>query len=435
MRRNQYWAAAIGILALPGLLPVISSGAPPASKAQPPSAHEKVLYSFTGGSDGAWPTSDLVFDSAGNLYGTTSSSGVGSCAGTVFELMHTPAGWREEVLHCFHGQNDGESPEAGVIFDSSGNLYGTTRQGGTSDSGAVFKLAPNDKGGWTESVIYSFDYWALPSLSKLIFDAHGNLYGTTPYDGSGGTDGFGSVFELIRHSDNSWTESTLYQFAGPPGDGEIPSSGVALDSAGNVYGLTLAGGSNNCSGFAYPGCGIAYKLTPDGKGNWTETVLFDFKRGNGFAVSPSAGLLLDPDGDRLVGTTFQGGDGLGTVFVLNPSKGQAWKQDVLHRFYDNHDGKSPVGQLARDSHGNLFGATQLGGGHGSGMVFELEAQEKGGWKEKILYGFAGGSDGQYPGAGPVLDNQGHLYGTTVRGGTGTLCEGTGGCGTVYEITA
>jgi hypothetical protein len=120
--------------------------------------------------------------------------------------------------------------------------------------------------------------------------------------------------------------------------------------------------------------------------------------------------------------------------VLNPSKGQAWKQDVLHRFYDNHDGKSPVGQLARDSHGNLFGATQLGGGHGSGMVFELEAQEKGGWKEKILYGFAGGSDGQYPGAGPVLDNQGHLYGTTVRGGTGTFCEGTGGCGTVYEIT-
>jgi uncharacterized repeat protein (TIGR03803 family) len=438
MRRNHYWIGGIGILALLGLLPVISYGAPPASKAKPPSAHERVLYSFTGGSDGAWPMSDLVFDSAGNLYGTTSAGGLlescsGGC-GTVFELKRTQTGWEEQVLHSFENSpKDGEFPEAGMIFDSSGNLYGTTREGGASGAGTVFKLAPNDKGGWTESVIYSFDYWALPSLSKLILDAHGNLYGTTPYDGSGGSDGFGSVFELIRHSDGSWTESTLYQFAGPSGDGEIPSSGVALDSAGNVYGLTLAGGSNNCSGFAYPGCGIAYKLMPDGKGNWTETVLFDFKRGNGFAVSPSAGLLIDPDGDRLVGTTFQGGDGLGTIFVLNPSKGQAWKQDVWHRFYDNLDGNSPVGQLARDSHGNLFGATQRGGGHRSGMVFELEAQEKGGWKEKILYGFAGGSDGQYPGAGPVLDNQGHLYGTTVRGGTSTLCEGVS-CGTVYEIT-
>jgi uncharacterized repeat protein (TIGR03803 family) len=435
MRRNHYWIGGIGTLALLGLLPVISSGAPSASQAKPPSAHEKVLYSFTGGSDGAWPMSDLVFDSAGNLYGTTSASGDGSCAGTVFELKRTPTGWKEEVLHCFHGRqndNDGESPEAGVIFDSSGNLYGTTRQGGTSDSGAVFKLAPNGKGGWTESVIYSFDYWALPSLSKLILDAHGNLYGTTPIYYVGGSDGFGAVFELIRQSDGSWAESTLYQFAGPPGDGEIPSSGVALDSAGNLYGLTVAGGSNRCGWFV-PGCGIAYKLTPDGKGNWKETVLFNFARGSGYAVIPSGGLLVDPDGDRVVGTSVQGGDGFGTVFALNQSKHGEWKQDVVHRFYDNLDGNSPVGQLARDSHGNLFGATQLGGGHGSGMVFELEAQEKRGWKEKILYGFAGGSDGQYPGAGPVLDNQGHLYGTTVRGGTSTLCEG-GSCGTVYEIT-
>lgn len=183
MRRNQYWAGGIGILALLGLLPVISSGAPPASKAKPPSAHEKVLYSFTGGSDGAWPMSDLVFDGAGNLYGTTSTSGDGSCAGTVFELKRTPTGWREEVLHCFHGQNDGESPEAGVIFDASGNLYGTTRQGGTSGLGAVFKLAPNGKGGWTESIIYNFADVALPT-SDLAFDTNGNLYGTTTYGGS-----------------------------------------------------------------------------------------------------------------------------------------------------------------------------------------------------------------------------------------------------------
>jgi uncharacterized repeat protein (TIGR03803 family) len=440
MRRNQYWAATIGILALLGFLPVISSGAPPASKAKPPSAHEKVLYSFTGGADGANPTSDLVFDTAGNLYGTTSAGGSAtSCGwgcGTVFELKRTQTGWEEQVLHSFgNSQNDGQLPEAGMIFDSSGNLYGTTREGGgTSRYGTVFKLAPNGKGGWTESVIYNFPDVALPT-SDLVQDAQGNLYGTTPYNGSGGGDGYGTVFELIRHSDGSWTESTLYQFAGPPGDGANPSSGVVFDSAGNLYGLTLAGGSNPCN-WGAGGCGIAYKLTPDGKGNWKETVLFNFARGSGFAVIPSAGLLVDPSGDRLVGTTVQGGDGLGTVFVLNQSKHGEWKQDVVHRFYDNLDGNYPVGQLTRDIHGNLFGVTLGGGGAWpkNGMVFELAIQEKGPWKETILYDLDGGADGEAPYAGVVLDHQGHLYGTTYRGGTGTLCEGNVSCGTVYEIT-
>jgi uncharacterized repeat protein (TIGR03803 family) len=436
MRRNQYSAATIGILALLGFLPVISSGAPPASKAKPPSAHEKVIYSFTGGADGGNPLSDLVFDTAGNLYGTTSAGGsstlCGWGCGTAFELKRTQTGWEERVLHSFgNNQNDGQLPEAGMIFDSSGNLYGTTREGdGTSRYGTVFKLAPNGKGGWTESIIYSFPDVALP-VSDLIFDAQGNLYGTTPYNGSAGGDGYGTVFELIRHPDGSWTESTLYQFAGPPGDGANPSSGVVFDSAGNLYGLTLAGGSNHCE---YPGCGIAYKLTPDGKGNWKETVLFNFARGSGFAVIPSAGLLVDPDGDRLVGTTVQGGDGVGTVFVLNQPKHGEWRQDVVHRFYDNLDGSTPVGQLTKDSHGNLFGATLLGGPGRNGMIFEMGIQAKGPWKETILYDFAGGTDGANPYAGMVLDNQGHLYGTTYRGGAGTLCEGTGNCGTVYEIT-
>ena len=436
MRRNHYWIGGIGILALLALMPVISSGAPPASKAKPPSAHEKVLYTFTGGADGGNPVSDLILDSAGNLYGTTSAGGSAtSCGwgcGTAFELKRTQTGWEERVLHSFgNSQNDGQLPEAGMIFDSSGNLYGTTREGdGTSRYGTVFKLAPNGKGGWTESIIYSFPDVALP-VSDLIFDAQGNLYGTTPYNGSAGGDGYGTVFELIRHPDGSWTESTLYQFAGPPGDGANPSSGVVFDSAGNLYGLTLAGGSNHCE---YPGCGIAYKLTPDGKGNWKETVLFNFARGSGFAVIPSAGLLVDPDGDRLVGTTVQGGDGVGTVFVLNQPKHGEWRQDVVHRFYDNLDGSTPVGQLTKDSHGNLFGATLLGGPGRNGMIFEMGIQAKGPWKETILYDFAGGTDGANPYAGMVLDNQGHLYGTTYRGGAGTLCEGTGNCGTVYEIT-
>jgi hypothetical protein len=154
MRSNHLWIGGIGILALLALPPVISSGVPPASKAnKQPSATEKVLYSFTGGSDGGTPLSDLTLDSAGNLYGTTSAGGTGSACqggcGTVFELKHSANGWKEQVLYSFKGGTDGASPQAGVIFDSAGNLYGTTNF-------TVFKLAPNSKGGWTESVIYGF---------------------------------------------------------------------------------------------------------------------------------------------------------------------------------------------------------------------------------------------------------------------------------------
>lgn len=436
MQRNQYWIGGIGILALLGLLPAIASGAPAASRASKhPAAREQVIYSFTGGADGGNPFSDLVLNSAGNLYGTTLNGGTGTACnggcGTVFELKRNQSGWTEEVLYSFQGGTDGYSPAAGVIFDSSGNLYGTTQFGG--EAGTVFKLSPNGKGGWIKTTLYDFSGGGATPASDLVFDTKGNLYGTTSQGGSGSCGsytGCGTVFELIKQPNGSWKASTLYEFAGPPNDGATPSSGVVLDAAGNLYGLTVAGGSKQCLLFRNPGCGVAYKLTPDGKGNWTETVLFTFARGNGFAVSPSAGLLVDAKGDSLLGTTVGGGDGLGTVFVLNRSN-QEWKQKMLHRFYENLDGRQPVGQLAKDSQGNLFGVTSLGGrasplGHGgNGMVFELQPTKAGPWKEKILYDFAGGSDGSVPSAGVVIDNQGHLYGTTSYGGSR---------GTVYEIT-
>jgi len=448
MRRKHCWIGGIGILALLAVLPVISSGAPSANKgSKAPAATEKLLYSFTGGTDGANPMSGLVLDSAGNLYGTTSNGGTvrlcgGGGCGTVFELKRTQNGWQEQVLHSFQGGNDGASPQAGLIFDAAGNLYGTTRLAGTSGLGTVFKLAPNGKGGWTESILYSFGAGANPA-SDLVFDTNGNMYGTTLSGGIAscflGT-GCGTVFELIKQSDGSWTGSTIYEFTGPPNDGEIPSSGVTIDSSGNLYGTTVAGGSGQCDLAYNPGCGVAYKLTPDGKGNWTETVLFNFARGNGFAVIPSSGLLVDQAGDRLVGTTLHGGDGVGTVFVLKQSKDLLWKQDVLHRFYESQDGFYPVGQLTKDGNGNLFGVTWAGGGvtnqgFGNGMVFELEPSTMGVWKETIVYAFAGGTDAWDPQAGVALDNLGHLYGTTLRGGTGTLCsQAVYGCGTVYEIT-
>src|SRR5580692_1253165 len=145
MRRNHSWIGGIGILALLALLPVISSGALSANEgSKVPAATEKVIHSFQGGSDGALPMSDLVLDSSGNLYGTTSAGGTGVCnnngCGTVFELKRTSSGWQEQVLHSFQGGIDGEFPQAGVIFDSSGNLYGTTNSGGSNHLGTVFKL-------------------------------------------------------------------------------------------------------------------------------------------------------------------------------------------------------------------------------------------------------------------------------------------------------
>jgi hypothetical protein len=438
MRRNHFWIGGTGILALLALLPVVSSGAPSANKgSKAPAAKEKVIYSFQGGTDGANPMSDLVLDSAGNLYGTTSGGGTRTACyngcGTVFELKRTQNGWQEQVIYSFQGGKDGGYPQGGLIFDSSGNLYGTTNVFN------VFELVPNRNGGWTESVIYTAEGHI---TTDLAFDTHGNLYGTTldtinQQCGVFGT-GCGTVFEVIRQSNGSWTGSTLYQFQGPPNDGEKPSSGVVFDSAGNLYGMTVAGGSNYCFLEHRPGCGIVYKLTSDGKGNWTETVLLNFARGNGFAVSPSAGLLVDEDGDHLVGTTLQGGDGVGTIFALDASNKTTWKQRVLHRFYKNLDGISPVGQLTRDSHGNLFGVTSLGGGAspaGQGMVFELQPTSAGIWMETIIHDFAGGTDGSFPQAGVVVDSLGHLYGTTQWGGTGTMCQdGSGYCGTVYEIT-
>jgi uncharacterized repeat protein (TIGR03803 family) len=447
MRNNHLWIGGIGILALLALPPLISSGVPPASKAnKQPTATERVIYSFTGGADGASPASDLILDGPGNLYGTTEGGGTGTACtdgcGTVFELKRTQSGWNEQVLYSFQGGKDGALPGAGLIFDSAGNLYGTTSSNFGSECGTVFKLAPNGKGGWTESVLYSFDCKGSAGLypsSDLVFDSQGNLYGTASQGGGGKCNVFfgytcGAVFELTPQSNGSWTESTLHQFAGPPNDGGYPLSGVVLDSAGNVYGMTFAGGTGTCEVRGYLGCGFVYKLTPS-HGGWTETQIYVFPRGGGFARNPSSALILDKDGD-LAGASQFGGDGFGTVFQLRPSQGKLWDQSVLYRFY-GPDGLYPNGKLAMDAQGDLFGVTDQGGTGASfsGTVFELERPKAGRWRERVLHSFVGGNDGAFPSAGPVLDGQGHLYGTTFQGGTGTLCNSNNlGCGTVYEVT-
>ena len=336
---------------------------------------ETVLHSFSGG-DGADPLAGLISDAVGNLYGTTwgggtgSNCGTGGC-GTVFELSPTAGGgWTETVLHNFDNNGaDGVDPSAGLIFDAGGNLYGTTQLGGTYDNGTVFKVSPGE-GGWTETVLHSFgsinNDGGTPSAG-LIFDAAGNLYGTTR---GGGTYYYGTVFELSPTAGGGWTETVLHNF-GNGTDGRYLSASLIFDAAGNLYGTTAAGGTGVNTLIQYVG-GTAFELTPNGSGRWTEQVLYNFCPAwpNCTDGETPARLIFDAAGN-LYGTTGAGGTyGGGTVFELTPAGGGNWTEQVLHSF-NGTDGDAPSAGLIFDAAGNLYGATQGGGTYGEGTVFEL----------------------------------------------------------------
>jgi uncharacterized repeat protein (TIGR03803 family) len=408
------------------------------------SAHavtEKVLYSFAdNGKDGQNPLSSLIFDKASNLYGTTYSGGAYG-GGTVFELSpKTGGGWTEKVLHSFGNGTDGIEPSVDLIFDKAGNLYGTTTLGGKFRFGTVFELSPKKGGGWTEKVLHSFNFNgtdAAEPLAGLTLDAAGNLYGTTAY---GGINLVGTVFELKAKAGGGWTEKVLLSF-GNGMDGVLPSAGLTFDSAGKLYGTTSLGGNGSCS----EGCGTVFELMPQKGGGWTEKVLHEFTGNDG---ELPAGVVFGAAGN-LYGTTAFGGSGAcsggcGTVFELMPQKGGSWTEKVLHSFTENgKDGYEPTGSLLLDAKGNIYGTTPFGGSGtckeensvGCGTVFELKPIAGGKWTEKLLYAFNNnGKDGVGPSAGLIVDASGNFYGTTYFGGTGT-CKATNGvgCGTVFEI--
>ncbi len=400
--------------------------------------HEKVLHSFGNGTDGALTSAGLIFDGAGNLYGATHGGGIHPCegfgCGTVFELSPTQDGvWAETVLHSFGNGTDGAYPYAALIFDAAGNLYGTTLEGGIHGDGTVFELSPREDGGWTETVLHSFDggnHGRYPNGS-LIFDVAGNLYGATS---EGGTQDGGTVFELSPRQDGGWTETVLRNF-GHGGDGADPNGGLIFDAAGNLYGTTSQGGVHDC---LEGGCGTVFELTPNGSGGWTETVLHSF--GNGTDGNyPDGGLIFDAAGN-LYGTTSEGGihlscnEGCGTVFELSPRESGGYTETVLHNFGSGADGQQPYASLIFDADGNLYGTTSEGGIHVyGGTVFELSPRDNGGWTERVLHSFGSGTDGQQPFAGLIFDSAGNLYGTTNFGGIHSSCDFSG-CGIVFELT-
>ncbi|MFZ0311872.1 MAG: choice-of-anchor tandem repeat GloVer-containing protein [Candidatus Korobacteraceae bacterium] len=396
------------------------------------SAHAQtytVIHRFNG-PDGAKPNAGLTIDHAGNLYGTTSDGGNtgGSCyggtgCGTVFQLKHAGSGWVLYTLYKFTGNGDGLFPNARAVFGPDGTLYTTAN---CCSGGTVINLRPPASACksascfWTGSVILQFGYLngTQPS-GDLIFDAAGNIYGTTGFGGNdnlcGGL-GCGTVYELTK-AGGTWTQNILYNLT----EASInPDSGVILDRAGNLYGTAPQGDTD---------FGAVFELTPSSSG-WIESFPYFFTATSGNGTNPYAGLIFDEAGN-LYGAASSGGPGSGgTVFELSPSDG-GWNFNLLYGLPGNRDDPGPEGTLLMDSAGNLYGTTLKQGAHELGNVFKLTPSD-GAWNYTSLYDFAGGTDGAYPTGVLVMDTRGNLYGTTSEGGNVTQdCQY--GCGVVFEI--
>jgi uncharacterized repeat protein (TIGR03803 family) len=387
---------------------------------------ETVLYSFKNSPDGAHPQSGLVLRD-GNLYGTTGFGGENN-EGTVFELRRTATGWAEKVLYKFTGGSDGGSPYGALTFDNSGNLYGTTTVGGitsgdcpTSGCGVVFELTSSPSG-WTETVIHSFTGGSdgLNPLADLATDRLGNIYGASCGDQYCFT--AGNVFELMP-SGSSWNYAVI-------ASGVSPSNGkLAIDTEGNLYGANYFGGNDGC---ILTTCGTVFELSRSG-GSWTTTTSYSFSPGAS-GSNPFASVTLGPSG--LFGTAQLGGSGnAGTVFELHHSHG-VWSETPLYAFTDGVNGYEPAAAVVIDKSGNVFSWALSDGdcdGDNCGLVFELSPPNGGRWSERVVHNFGStNGDGWGPYGSLTLDSVGNLYGVTFDGGAGSA--GGSGNGTVYEIT-
>jgi uncharacterized repeat protein (TIGR03803 family) len=341
----------------------------------------------------------------------------------------------EKVVHSFQGDPDGSSPQASLVADSAGNLYGTTKFGG-SGPGTVFELSPPATvgGAWAEQVLHAFqnspDDGAIPT-GTLVFDKQGNLYGTTQ---GGGPFNTGTIFELSppATAGGAWTETILWTFPSGLLKGYEPAGKLSIDGAGDLYGTTALG---KARGTACDQCGVVFELVkPKISGQlWSERVLYQFGLVANDGISPSSDLLLR--GGMLYGTTQGGGvHKFGIVFQLAPHTG-LWTETILHNF-SSSEGIAPQGGLIADAAGNLFGTLPAEGNNPTcscGTIYELSppAVAGGSWQETTLYSFAGLSDGARP-YGPLWrDPQGDLFGTTTLRGESQH----GGAGTVFKLKA
>jgi uncharacterized repeat protein (TIGR03803 family) len=340
------------------------------------------LYTFTGGLDGGMPLGTLIFDAQGNGYGTAAGGGADG-VGVVYKLTPTANGqpWNETVLYSFQGGSDGELPFGELVFDAAGNLYGTTSRGGVNNLGC--------------------------------FAA-----------------GCGTIYELSPAASGLWQETILHNFSDSSGEGAEPRAGLVFDAAGNLYGTTNSGGNNSvsaCNTFNSDGCGTVFELMPSSEGKWKLVTLVDFDFNHG--ALPRAGVTLDGKGNLFGATTAGGAFDGGVVFSLTEKSGD-WSAGKLLSLPRN---SQPSGNLALDGVGNLYGTTYQGGTNESGSVFQL-VPVVGGWIEHVLYNFnlTGLRGGENPFDGVLIHN-GALFLTTAQGGNLNDCAPQPGCGTVIEL--
>ena len=384
---------------------------------------ETVLFNFNANhKDPAYPRAGLIADKSGNFYGTTTGGGTGG-GGTVFEMKHkTGGGWSVMTLHSFFPPRYGADLISSLIMDSAGNLYGTTSLGGASNNGTVFEMVRQSGGGFTEKTLHSFSSTeGTTPISGVIMDSAGNLFGTTVYGGSGTGCIFtgpscGTVFELSPQSDGSWTETILYNFTNNGTDGVNPYFGLVFDGSGNLFGTTYYGGANNQ--------GTVFELSPSIGGGWSEQVIHTF--GSGADLGYAEALVFFKG--NLYGNTGNGGTGKGNVFELTPSTGGGWNEQILWQFAPGNNAPGlPGTPITLDASGNIYGVTGSGGTGLNGTAFKL-SQSGGSWNETTLYNFNSlGTDGANPVGGLVLDPKGNIYGVTGYGGANHA-------GVIFEIT-
>lgn len=424
MPRILSYIAAVGGLALAALAPYPSDATTPKLT---------TLFSFDG-NNGANPDASVIVDAQGNLLGTTAGGGNQACAdgcGTVFELVKTNNGYASSATTLIaFDHDDGASPQqAGLIADASGNLFGTTRYGGSSDCGGsgcgtVFEIAKTANGyagAPTVLVRFNFTDGANP-LARLTIDADGNLFGTTYGGGSTAcAGGCGTVFKIAKTGQGyASTPAIIVSFDGTKGTN--PSGGVIFDAQANLFGTTNLGGNTNCEG----GCGTVFEIAKTRSGySGTPTTLVSFDGSNG--AYPTGSLIFNQNGD-LLGTTFNGGPyGLGTMFQIAKTRnGYANRPSTLVSF-NGANGARPFLELIADARGNLFGTT-VGGTDYPGTVFEL-AKTRSGYATTptILASFSVSGGISAEPTGLVADAQGNLFGSTYFGGANNQ-------GSVYELT-
>ncbi|MBY0522985.1 MAG: hypothetical protein K2R98_06285 [Gemmataceae bacterium] len=361
------------------------------------------------------PEASLLLDGAGNLFGTTYDGGI-SNGGGVFELSPAGGGSYNRTTVATFDEFNGTAPQAGLVRDSSGNLFGTAAYGGPSavgifpGDGTVFKLTPAAGGGYdlTNLVLFNGTNGANP-FGGLVMDGSGNLFGTTS---GGGTSDDGTLFELSPAGGGAYNLTTLVNFTGT--NGANPHAGLIMDGSGNLFGTTQGGGTAG-------GYGTVFELSPTGGGGYNLVTLVSFNSTNG--AQPAGGLVEDSAGN-LFGTTLAGGPAnLGTVFELSPVGGGAYSLATLVSF-NSTNGSDPVGGLIRDSSGNFFGTTAGGGPSDNGTLFELSPVGGGGYNLATLLNF-NFTNGRGP-TGLTADSSGDLFGATSGGGTAAA-------GTVFAV--